>query len=309
MRLIKVATRASRLALIQTKYVCELLRKLKLDVKFEIIEVSTKGDRDKSSFLCENETVGFFTIEVEKVLLGGRADLAVHSFKDLPTAETKGLLIAAVPKRESAADALVSFRNHKSIKTLPAGATVGTSSLRRIAQAKHIRNDLKCVPLRGNVETRVRKVMAGKIDAAILACAGLNRLGLSGKISASLPPDKFIPAPAQGALAVQVRSDNSELIKFVSQIDNRNSRMTSEAERYVLAAMRGGCSVPVGVYSYISENDITINAVVCSLDGSKHIALSKVSSIRDYKGCAENLAQKLLDSGGDEILKQIRSGK
>ncbi|MHC4124686.1 MAG: hydroxymethylbilane synthase, partial [Planctomycetota bacterium] len=134
------------------------------------------------------------------------------------------------------------------------GTTVGTSSLRRIAQLKHYRNDLKCVPLRGNVETRVRKVQDGQIDAAVIACAGLNRLSLSDKISAILPPREFIPAPAQGALAVQIRTDDRELAELVAKIDDKYSRITAEAERHTLSAMHGGCSIPVGVYAHITGN-------------------------------------------------------
>ncbi|GAG26809.1 unnamed protein product, partial [marine sediment metagenome] len=259
---------------------------------------STKGDRDKSDFLYKSESVGFFTSEVEKAILDSKADIAVHSLKDLPTTPASGLLIAAIPKRESPADALVASGQVACIEDLPAGATVGTSSLRRIAQLKHQRGDLKCVPLRGNVETRVSKVHSGQIDAAIVACAGLNRLGLTNRISAILPPQDFIPAPAQGALAVQIRSDDIELAELLGQLDDVPTRIVVEAERAVLAAMQGGCSIPLGVYAHILDDTITIDAMVSDLEGKKYIKRSKTNSLNNVETSAEKLARELLVAGG-----------
>lgn len=303
---IRIASRASKLALSQSDYVKNLLRQFCGDIEISIVEVSTRGDRDKSEFLYEPGTIGFFTSEVERAVLDGRADVAVHSFKDLPTTDTAGLVIAAVPKRELAADALVAFGNVASIDDLQIGATVGTSSFRRIALLKHLRSDLNCVGLRGNVETRVDKVMNGQIDAAILACAGLNRLGLADKISAILPPQEFIPAPAQGALAVQVRSCDSELAELVSKIEDKYSRITAETERCVLARMKGGCSIPVGVYSQISCGIVNIDAVISDIEGKKYIKLSATAPVEQAKICGRRLADKMLDAGGQEILDQIR---
>lgn len=307
MKSIKIASRASKLALIQSNHIRNLLTNLCSDVEISIVKVSTKGDHDKSDFLYKSESVGFFTSEVEKAILDGRADLAVHSLKDLPTTVTTGLVVAAVPKRESAADALVASGQVTCLDDLPAGATVGTSSLRRIAQLHHFRPDLKIVPLRGNVETRVRKVTTGQIDAIVVAQAGLNRLGLSDKISAILPLQEFIPAPAQGALAVQIRTGDGELAELVSQIDDKHSRITAETERCVLAATQGGCSIPLGAYAQIQGDTIIIDAMVCDIEGEKYIRLSKTGPIDEAKICAEKLAQELLTSGGQEILDQIRN--
>jgi len=210
MNSIRIATRGSKLAITQSEYVSALLRDLCPDVEITLVQITTKGDKDKTDFLYKAESIGFFTSEVEKALLEDRADLAVHSLKDLPTAITPGLVVAAIPKRQSVADALVFSGPVTSLEDLPKGATIGTSSLRRIAQLKHIRSDLNCVPLRGNVETRVNKVITGQVDGIIIACAGLNRLGLSENISMILPPEKFMPAPAQGALAIQIRSDDNK---------------------------------------------------------------------------------------------------
>lgn len=307
MRHIKIASRASRLALVQANHIRDLLQKLLCNVEISIIKVSTKGDRNKSDFLYKSESVGFFTSEIEKTLLNAQADIAVHSLKDLPTAVMPGLTIAAIPKRQSPVDALVASGQVTSIKDLPAGATVGTSSLRRIAQLKHQREDLKCVPLRGNVETRVGKVLSGQIDAAVVACAGLNRLGLTNRISAILSPQDFIPAPAQGAIAVQIRSDDIELAELLGQLDDEPTRIAVETERAVLAAMQGGCSIPLGVYAYISGDTITIDAMISDLNGKNYIKLSKTDSVNNSKTCAEKLAEELLDAGGQEILDQIRN--
>lgn len=309
MRPLKIASRASKLALVQSNYIWSLLKNLSGDIDISIVEISTKGDRDKSDFLYNTDSMGFFTSEVENAILDGRADIAVHSLKDLPTACTEGLVVAAIPKRESVADALIASSQASSIAALPAGAAVGTSSLRRIAQLRKLRDDIKCVPLRGNVETRVSKVATGKVDAAVIACAGLNRLDLADKISAILPPQEFLPAPAQGALAVQIRTDDNELVELVSKLDHKNSRIAVEAERAILSSMHGGCSIPLGVYSQISGDNIIIDAVISDVEGDKYINRSKTANINKAKSCAEELAQELLNAGGREILDQIRNSR
>lgn len=309
MKKIRIASRASKLALAQVELVRKFLEKLCPGIESSIIKISTKGDHDKSDFLYKSQSMGFFTSEVERALLDGRADLAVHSLKDLPTALTPGLVVAAIPKRESPADALIAKEKVSSIKDLPAGTTIGTSSLRRIAQLYMIRNDIKCVPLRGNVETRVRKVMEGRIDAIVIACAGLNRLGLNDKISAILPPKEFIPAPAQGALAVQIRADDSELAELVKQIDDKNSRIAAETERAVLETMHGGCSIPMGVYSQIQNDQITIDAIISDLEGSKYVRQSMTAPLNEAKAVAKKLAALLLTDGGQEILDKVRNSR
>jgi len=309
MRSFRIASRGSKLALVQSNYICNLLQTVSEQIEVSIIKISTKGDRDKSDFLYKTNSIGFFTSEVENALLDGRADIAVHSLKDLPTACTEGLIVAAIPKRESVADALISSSGVSSIAKLPAGATVGTSSLRRIAQLRRLIKDVKCVPLRGNVETRVSKVAAGKVDAAVIACAGLNRLGLSDKISLILPPKDFLPAPAQGALAVQIRDDDNELAEVVSKLDDENTRIAVEAERRILSSMHGGCSIPLGVYSEISGDNITMDAVISDLEGDIYIKRSMTDHLNKADACAEKLAQELLEAGGREILEKIRNSR
>jgi hydroxymethylbilane synthase len=309
MKQIRIATRGSRLAMAQSEYIKGRLEAIAPGVKVVLVTISTKGDRDKSDFLYKSESVGFFTSEVENALLDGRADVAVHSFKDLPTAHAAGLVVAAVPKRESTADALVARGNVRSIADLPVGATVGTSSLRRIGQLKHLRPDLDCVPLRGNVETRVRRVEAGGLDAAILAEAGLNRLGLSNKISAVLDSRAFPTAPAQGALAVEIRADDEPLAATVSQLDDRDTRIAAETERAVLAAMHGGCSIPLGVWSRIEGDVITLEATISDVDGSQRILRNGSAPVQGAADLARKIAQELLDGGARPILTRIRQEK
>jgi hydroxymethylbilane synthase len=307
MKSIRIASRTSKLALKQTDIVRKLLESISPGIRCSIVPITTKGDLNKSDFLYQAESKGLFTSEVENALLDGKADLAVHSLKDLPTTPREGLVIAAIPKRESPADALVARDRVTSIEDLPAGSTVGTSSLRRIAQLKLLRDDLKCVPLRGNVETRIRKVKDGQVDAIIIACAGLNRLGLSDEISAVLPPKEFIPAPAQGALAVQIRTDDKEIAQLLMQIDDKNSRIAVETERLVLETLHGGCSIPLGVFSEIQGDTITTNAILCDLDDKKYIKRSITSTIDQAKNSAIELARQISADGGEEILTKIRN--
>lgn len=309
MKQIRIATRGSRLAMAQSNYIKTRLEQIAPGVEIVLVTISTKGDRDTSDFLYKSESVGFFTSEVEAALFDGRANVAVHSFKDLPTAHTDGLVIAAVPERESTADVLVARENIRAIEDLPAGATVGTSSLRRIGQLKHLRPDLRCVPLRGNVETRVGKVESGQIDAAVLAQAGLNRLGLSHIISAVLDSRAFPTAPAQGALAVEVRADDTVSRELVGRLDDPPTRVAAETERRVLAAMHGGCSIPLGIWSRIEDDTITLEAIISDIDGSQRIQRGGSVALQDAAGLAQDLAEQLLSAGGDRILERMRNEK
>lgn len=308
MKQIRIASRGSKLALVQSNYIRSRLEEIAGDVEISIVRISTKGDREKSDFLNKPNSIGYFTSEVENALLDGRADVAVHSLKDLPTAYTKGLTVAAIPTRECVADALVASLDAASLADLPAGTTIGTSSLRRIAQVRLLRGDLNCVPLRGNVETRLAKVARGEVDAAIVASAGLYRLGLAERISAVLPPEEFLPAPAQGALAVQIRADDADLAELVAKLDDRDARITAETERHILASMHGGCSIPLGVYSRIDGDNIIIDALISDVEGVKYVKRSATAPIDHARRCAERLAEDLLAAGGQEILNQIRPG-
>jgi len=306
---IRIATRASKLALAQSNQILTLLSSLYPDYLFSLVEISTKGDRDRSDFLYKSGTIGFFTTEVETALLDGRADIAVHSLKDLPTTITKGLIVAAIPKRETVSDVLITSMKTSSLDDLPKGATVGTSSLRRISQLKRLRPDLNCLPLRGNVETRIRKVSDGRIDAIVIAQAGVNRLGLSDHISFVLPPDEFLPAPGQGALAVQTRQEDTETCNMVSSLDDGNARITTQIERRILAGLHGGCSIPLGVYSYIENEIIYIHVILCNPSATRCIRKSLSCRVDKAQEIADIITRQILDEGGQQILDEIHTEK
>ncbi|MBL7215838.1 MAG: hydroxymethylbilane synthase [Phycisphaerae bacterium] len=309
MKQIRIATRASKLALAQANQVMDALASLFPSLSLSIVEISTKGDRDKSDFLYEVGSIGFFTSEIEKALLDDRADIAVHSLKDLPTAMTEGLVISAIPRRENVNDVIVTLGKIASIDDLPKGSSVGTSSLRRMTQLKLIREDLNYPPLRGNVETRIRKVQEGQLDAIVIAQAGLNRLGLSAEISLVLEAKDFIPAPGQGALAIQTRQDDTELCELVSKLDDPNARITAETERRILAGLHGGCSIPLGVFSYIEKETIHIHAILCNLTATKIIRKEMSCPVDKAGETADIMTGQILEEGGREILEEIRRDK
>jgi hydroxymethylbilane synthase len=309
MKSIKIATRASKLALAQANLIKDHLSALAPDTPVLIVEISTKGDRDKSDFLYKSSSVGFFTSEVENALLQGRGDIAVHSLKDLPTTITSGLFVPAISKRESVSDVIVASKKLSSIHDLPPNARVGTSSLRRITQLKLLRPDLDCQPLRGNIETRIRKVQEGQVDAIVIAEAGLNRLGLSDHISLILPPADFIPAPGQGALAIQARQDDTEICRLAANLDDADSRLTAETERRILAGLHGGCSIPLGVYSYIENEAIHIHAILCNLAATKQVKKTISCHLDQATQAADTITQQILEEGGREILNEIRLEK
>lgn len=309
MKEIRIATRASKLALAQVHQVMNRLSCLVANVPISTVEVSTKGDIDRSDFLYKASSVGFFTSEVERALLDGRADIAVHSLKDLPTTITKGLVVSAIPHREQVCDVVVAAKGISSLDDLPKNAVVGTSSLRRITQLKLIRPDLNCQPLRGNVETRIRKVQAGQLDAIVIACAGLNRLGLSEHISLVLPPEEFIPAAGQGALAIQTRQSDAELCQLIARLEDPNARITTQTERQILAGLHGGCSIPLGVYCRIEKDTIHIHAILCNLAATKHIRKTLSCPLAEAMEAAETITRQILDEGGRQILDEIRCEK
>ena len=256
---VRIATRRSPLARAQAALVADLLvgANPELRVEFELVE--TTGDRDRTRAIEALGERGVFSRGVQAALLDGRADVAVHSYKDLPTEPLVGLRIAAIPGRADPRDALVS-RSGRELADLPEGATVGTGSARRSAQVLAARPDLRVQPLRGNVGTRVGRVQAGELDAAVLAVAGLERAGLAGEIAEILHPPGFLPAPAQGALAVEVRTDRPDVELLVKRIDDAESRAQVTAERAFLRDLRGGCTVPAGALSTIDRTDLALTA-------------------------------------------------
>jgi hydroxymethylbilane synthase len=288
-----VATRTGTLAVTQTQIVVSAIQKLYPELETSVKKIASHGDKDRKTTLWELKDTGFFTSLLEDALLSKEADIAVHSFKDLPTTIREGLTIAAVLERKFPEDCLVTASPIKSLDELPKEALVGTSSLRRTVQLKRLRNDLKCVPIRGNVPTRLKKLEQGDFDAIILARAGLERLGLADKISVIFDPTKFIPSPAQGALAVEVRADDAETKEIVSKLDEKDARITTTAEREVFSALGCGCHAPAGVFAQISGDQITIWACLSEPDGSNFRNATISGPIADASKLAQTLADKL----------------
>jgi len=305
----------------QTNIVVSALKEQYPDMEVNFKCVTTAGDSDSQTVLWDLKESGFFTSKVEEALLAGEADFAVHSFKDLPTKERQGLTIAAVCDRQFAEDCLIARNNISSINQLPKSAKVGTSSLRRAAQLRHLRPDIEPTPIRGNVTTRLKKLEEGKsfdpaqarpeqgrgdgFDAIILARAGVERLGLVDKISFCFEPNQFIPAPAQGALAVQTRSDDSTTTRLIATIDDKKARIVCSAERQVLTTMQCGCHAPVGAFAEITGDDIRICAFISDLEGKIFISHSITGPINSADKLAGELARKLLSAGGQNILQDI----
>ncbi len=300
-----VATRAGKLAIAQTQIVIAALRKTHPDIEIKIRTITTKGDTDKRTALWKLTTTGFFTTQVEDALLTGQADFAVHSFKDLPTQQRRGLTVAAVLNRQFAEDCLIAADSVSSIEQLPESAKIGTSSPRRIAQIRHLRPDLQPTDIRGNVTTRIRKLREGKFDAIILARAGIERLGLSDKVAFCFDPKKFIPAAAQGALAVQTRADDDQTTKLVAAIDDEKARTTTFAERHILSTMQCGCHAPAGAFAEILGDDIIISAFISDLQGKNFIRRDITGPAADADKLAEELAHQLLNAGGADIIKAL----
>ena len=305
MDVLTVATRGGALAVAQTRIVIAALEKIYPDIRIKVRTITTKGDRDRYTALWDLKTTGFFTSQLEDALLAEEADFAVHSFKDLPTSQREGLAIAAVCDRQFPEDCLLAAGSIGSIRLLPESAKIGTSSLRRAAQLVHLRNDLKPTPLRGNVPTRIRNLDTGKVDAIILARAGVERLGLAEKISFSFDPEQFIPAPAQGALAVQTRADDIEMNKLLKVIDDEKARLITLAERQILVTMQCGCHAPVGAFAKITGRDMEIHAFISNVDGSNFIKRRITGPAEKAVALAEQLAKDLLAAGGRQILDSL----
>lgn len=304
-KILTVATRRGELAIAQTQMVIAALRARHPEVEVRISEITTEGDKDRRTALWDLKDTGFFTSHLEEALLAGEADFAVHSFKDLPTQAREGLVATAIWDRRWPQDCLLATQAVGSIDKLSQSARVGTSSLRRAAQLRHLRPDLQLVPLRGNVQTRIRKLETTDLDAIILARAGLERLGLAGRISFAFDPRQFLPAPAQGALAIQTRSDDESTVAIVRSIDDELSRATALAERQVLVTMRCGCHAPVGAYAECSDGVMEIHAFIADIDGQNMIRKQTRGPVSQAVQLGERVAMELLDAGGREILQEI----
>jgi hydroxymethylbilane synthase len=298
--LLRIGSRGSQLALWQANHVKELLEQRGHRIEIEIIK--TTGDKITDVALAQVGTKGMFTKEIEEALAENRVDLAVHSLKDLPTEIPSGFEIAAIPPRQDARDAFCSLK-YKRIQDLPQGARVGTSSLRRQAQLKALRPDLDTHALRGNVDTRLRKLEAGEYDAVILAAAGLKRLGKQDSIRQLLDAKVMCPAAGQGALAVEIRKADSAVRQHVIFLDDAAARLTTTCERALLNKMGGGCQVPIGAFAEIILGKLHLQAVVASPEGST--VLRKSGEGDDPVRLGEMVGAALLGEGGDSILRDV----
>jgi hydroxymethylbilane synthase len=305
--ILRIATRASSLALWQANFVADLLRSLDPELQVELVHVTTTGDRLGEASLSGLGGVGVFTREIQHALLDGRADVAVHSLKDLPTEPIDGICLAAVPKRASPWDALVLPRGSSSpavsIRGLPPEARIGTGSQRRRAQLLHRRPDLQFLDLRGNVETRLRKLDDGACDALILAEAGLDRLGLSIRISARLAPPDLFPAVGQGALGLECRSHDAMVRPIVERLRHPPTWSAVTAERRTLSRLGAGCHAPVGVSTTVEGDDLTLEAVVLSRDGKERLHSKTTGLLADPVAIGNQVAEDLLSQGAGPLIE------
>jgi hydroxymethylbilane synthase len=300
---VRIATRGSLLARWQAEWVAQELRKL--GVEPQIVEVSTEGDRRDKQQIANLGSQGVFTKEIQHAVLDGRADLAVHSFKDLPTAQTPGMVIAAVPHRADPADALVA-NIASSLDTLPVGARVGTSSVRRRAQLLRLRPDLRIVNIRGNVDTRLAKLDRGSVDALVLAAAGLVRLEHQARIAQRFDPHVFVPAVGQGALAIECREDDSAVHDLVGSLDHGPTRLATHLERSLLKRLRAGCLAPLGAFAECGTGKISFWAVVLSVDGRSRLWFEGSAPAADAEKLAEKAAARLLADGAGRMIAASR---
>jgi hydroxymethylbilane synthase len=299
---LRIGTRGSALALWQSEEVKRLIRLIPGAPAVELIVIKTRGDLQTDVPLWSTEGKGFFTAELDRALLDKEVDLVVHSLKDLATTMTEGTALAAVLEREDPRDALLS--RGRDFASLPSGARVGTSSLRRKAFLAKARPDLKQVELRGNVPTRIRKLDEGEYDAIILATAGLKRLGLGERITQHLDTQLFPNAAAQGAIAVCARAGDQETLRWLRPLDHGATRAAVEAERAMLGRLEGGCQVPLGVLAKVEGSSLSLYAAACNLDGSDFVSVSRTGSATDPVALGKAAAGDFISKGGDAVLAQ-----
>ncbi len=303
MTALRLGTRRSDLATTQSAWVADRLRDLGFEV--ELVEITTDGDRDRITPLADLGGTGVFVSALREALVEGRVDLAVHSLKDLPTAPYAHTVVAAVPVREDPRDALVA-RDGLTLAELPAGARVGTGSPRRRAQIAALGLGLEMTDVRGNVDTRMRAVAEGRLDAVVLAAAGLRRLARIGEATELLDPIQVLPAPGQGALAVEVRVDDADTVAAVASLDDPDARACVTAERALLAELEAGCSAPVGALAEVVEGpegpELSLRAVVAAPDGSADLRRSLTGDPDAAHGLGRRLAHLLLEDGAADLM-------
>jgi hydroxymethylbilane synthase len=308
MNTIRIATRGSKLALWQAHHISGLLRAQYPGLTVELNIIKTKGDKILDVPLAKIGGKGLFVKEIEEALLAGEADIAVHSMKDVPAELPEGLKLGIIPEREKPTDSFLSV-SYPDVASLPAGARVGTSSLRRQTQLMGMRRDLCIVSLRGNLDTRVNKLLAGEFDAIIVATAGMNRLELSAPQMQELAPPVFYPAVAQGALGIEYRADRPELDELLAFLDHAPSRLCVQAERSFLFGLDGGCQVPIAGYATLLGDQITLTGLVADLCGERVIRRQATAPSHAALELGADVARAVLADGGQEILDEVyRSG-
>jgi len=289
-----VGTRGSNLALVQTNWVVDQLKKENPGVEFEVKIIKTKGDLIKDLPLDKIGDKGLFVKEIEKSLLDEEIDLAIHSMKDMPSSLPEGLKFASIPKREDPRDALIFKEGYKSLDDLPQGARIGTGSKRRKYQLLKHRPDLEIVPIRGNIETRIKKIETEKLDGVVLAASGLRRAGLDDKIDYYIPTDIMLPAPAQGILALEIREDDKETEKIIDSIKDDITKIQIDAERGFLIGVNGSCHIPMGAYCEIEGEKITLTGLYGDGEGKKIVVQSQVGTLADAPKIGYELAKSVL---------------
>ncbi|AUO07572.1 porphobilinogen deaminase [Paenibacillus jamilae] len=307
MRTIVVGSRQSALALTQTGHVIEDLNALcaehGLDLQFVIKKILTKGDRILDVTLSKVGGKGLFVKEIEQAMLAGEIDMAVHSMKDMPSDLPEGLVNGAVPRREDPRDCLITL-GAKRLEDLPPGAKVGTSSLRRASQIKSMRPDLQLEPVRGNIDSRLKKLETEGFDAIILAAAGLHRMGWKDRITSYIPEEACLPAVGQGALGIECRASDEELLALLRLYNHQDTSATVEAERTFLGVLNGGCQVPIGAHAVWAGQEISLTGMVGSPDGE--VILKETLQGNDPQKLGEAVAASLIAKGAEQILAQVR---
>ena len=308
MNTIRIATRGSKLALWQAHHISDLLRAQYPGITIELNIIKTQGDKILDVPLAKIGGKGLFVKEIEEALLKGEADIAVHSMKDVPAELPAGLKLGIIPEREVPTDCFLSV-HHADVASLPAGARVGTSSLRRQAQLMALRSDFEVVSLRGNLDTRVGKLLGGEFDAIIVAMAGLRRLGLSAPHMQELAPPTFYPAVAQGALGIEFRDDRAELDSLLAFLDHAPSRICVEAERAFLFGLDGGCQVPIAGFATLSGSRVRMTGLVADLCGERAIRKEAEGPADQARELGARVARDVLAAGGQDILDQVYGGE
>jgi hydroxymethylbilane synthase len=304
---LRIATRKSQLALWQAEHVAALLRRAHPSLEVELVPMVTQGDRIQDRSLAAIGGKGLFIKELELALDEQRADIAVHSMKDLPGDLPAGLVIAAVLERADARDALLTAKAAR-LADLPRGARVGTSSLRRQAQLLAARPDLRIEPLRGNVDTRLRRLDAGELDAIVLACAGLIRLGLESRITARLDPKISLPAVAQGVIGIECRSADARTLSLVTGLNHQNTRIAMDAERAFAHRLGGSCQSPIAAHAELDGKRLVLDGLVAEPDGTRLLRDTLSGSVDDPAALGGLLAERILAAGAGSLLERLRAG-